>query len=125
MASVRFVFESGTEIRVKAGSDRGAKLMVTGVRKKMESGESLIEVKGATGSQFINASKLAFVEFDMSSGGGTSSTGMKRGRAAGAKKAAPKKAAKKAAPKKAAKKAAPKKAAAKKAAPKKAAKKSK
>src|SRR5688572_8417696 len=89
MASVRFVFESGTEIRVRAGSDRGAKLMVTGVRKKMESGESLIEVKGATGSQFINASKLAFVEFDMSSGGGTSSTGMKRGRKAGAK-AAPK-----------------------------------
>jgi len=66
MATVRFVFDGGAELNVRAASDRSAKLMVTGMRRRLDEEGSIVEVKGENGSQFINADRLCFVEFQMS-----------------------------------------------------------
>ncbi len=71
MAQVRFVFDTGTDLVVNAASDRGAKLMVTGVRRRMEEGETLIEVKGTSGIQFVNPMRLSYIQV-IAKGGGTS-----------------------------------------------------
>ncbi len=81
MANVRFVFDGGAELLVRAASDRSAKLMVTGMRRRLDEEGSIVEVKGENGSQFINADRLCFVEFQMS-----------ERRSGGAKKAKAKKA---------------------------------
>lgn len=72
MAQVRFVFDTGTDLIVNAASDRGAKLMVTGVRRRMEDGETLIEVKGTSGIQFVNPMRLSYVQVIAKGGGGGS-----------------------------------------------------
>lgn len=85
MAKVRFVFDGNTEVVVGAATDRGAKLMVTGVRRRLEGGETLIEVKGTDGSVFLNAERLAFVVPIVS--GEKKAGGAKKVRAAAPKKA--------------------------------------
>lgn len=91
MAKVRFVFGEDTETLIQAATDRGAKLLVSGFRRKMEAGETFIEIKGANGSTWVNADAVCFVELVGYVGGGGG--GKKKGGAA--KKAAPKKPAKK------------------------------
>ncbi len=71
MAQVRFVFDTGTDLVVNAASDRGAKLMVTGVRRRMEDGETLIEVKGTSGIQFVNPMRLSYIQVIAKSGSGS------------------------------------------------------
>ena len=71
MAQVRFVFDTGTDLVVNAASDRGAKLMVTGVRRRMEDGETLIEVKGTSGIQFVNPMRLSYIQVIAKGGSGS------------------------------------------------------
>lgn len=92
MASVRFVFQGNSELVVPAASDRSAKLMVTGMRRRMEEG-GLVEVRGEDGTRYVNADNLCFVEVNASGGGGARRTAS-RARAGGAKKTAGRKGAK-------------------------------
>lgn len=91
MAKVRFVFGEGTEALITAATDRGAKLLVSGFRRKMEAGDTFIEVKGVGGSTYVNADAVCFVDFQgLTPGGGGKKKPAGKGKAP-AKKSAPKK----------------------------------
>jgi hypothetical protein len=85
MAQVKFVFTGGSELVVRAATDRSAKLIATGLRRKMEADEVLAEVKSESGSVFINPMNLSYVQPMTSGTGGTK-------RKSSGKKSAPRKA---------------------------------
>ncbi len=61
MASVRFVFDSG-DVIIPAETDRSAKLIMSGFRRKMEAGDEMIDVKGKDGVRLVNAGKVNYIE---------------------------------------------------------------
>lgn len=71
MASVKFVFDS-KELVIPTETDRSARLVMSGFRRKMEAGEEYIEVKGKDGVRLINAAGVNYIEV---TGGGSSGRG--------------------------------------------------
>lgn len=71
MPSVKFVFDN-KELVVQTETDRSARLVMSGFRRRVEEGEEYIEVKGKDGVRLINASELNYIEV---SGGGSAGRG--------------------------------------------------
>ena len=88
MAKVKFTFDGGSTMTVGAASDRSAKLIVSGLRRRMEDGGDIVEVKSEDGSSYVNPARLAFIELLLEEGGAKKRKPAAR-KAAPAKKKAP------------------------------------